>query len=94
MVEDLHWTSRFINHRQHGTNAQDDLIKVVSMHFDIEQEVHSRDPDGLTRLFYLAQVTQAENLRIATEQLRRSQSLTTDDYRGMTMGALFWQLNR
>ncbi len=37
--EDLYWTSRFINHRQHGTNANDDLIKVVSTHFDIDSEV-------------------------------------------------------
>lgn len=36
---DLYWTSRFINHRQHGTNANDDLVRVVATHFDIEEEV-------------------------------------------------------
>ncbi len=59
--------------------------------------MHSRDAAGLSRLFYLAQVTQAQNLRAAAEHLRRSQSVVSeaaDGYLGMTMGALYWQLNR
>ena len=32
---------------------------------------------------------------MAAEHLRRAQSLMTDDdYLGMTMGALYWQMNR
>jgi len=37
--KDLYWTSRLLDHRQRGTNANDDLVRVVKMHFAVEREV-------------------------------------------------------
>ena len=56
--------------------------------------MHSRDEAGLRRLIYLNQVNQAEALRTQIEHHRRFRSLAREDGRGMTMGAIYWQLNR
>ena len=47
----------------------------------------------MRKIFYLAQVNQAESLRIETERYRRSQSILEDSGQGQTMGAIYWQLN-
>ena len=48
----------------------------------------------IQEFLYLSQITQAEELRTETEVYRRAKSrLDNDSGYGMTMGALYWQLN-
>eukprot|EP00095_Tigriopus_kingsejongensis_P000196 maker-scaffold41_size498431-snap-gene-1.17 protein:Tk00196 transcript:maker-scaffold41_size498431-snap-gene-1.17-mRNA-1 annotation:"Beta-mannosidase" len=90
---DLYFPSRFLNHRQHGHGSNDEMVSTASEHFETDLIVHQRDSDGLAKLIYLAQVNQAESLWVETETFRRSMNIVTKDGRGMTMGALYWQLN-
>ncbi|TRY71911.1 hypothetical protein TCAL_00176 [Tigriopus californicus] len=91
--DDLYFPSRFINHRQHGPKANDELVFTAAFHFHLDRIIHQRDPEGLAKLLYLAQVNQAESLRTETELLRRMVSVISEEGHGMTMGALYWQLN-
>ena len=49
---------------------------------------------NIQEFLYLSQITQAEELRTETEVYRRAKSrLDNETGYGMTMGALYWQLN-
>ena len=47
----------------------------------------------LVDYIYLSQVTQAVSMRIQTESYRQMKSSFNDLGEGLTMGALYWQLN-
>ncbi|XP_072439843.1 beta-mannosidase isoform X1 [Chiloscyllium punctatum] len=89
--EDWYYNSSFTNHRQHQVAGNKNLLYQTQIHFNLshaEKTPLQRFKDTL----YLTQIMQAECIKAQTEFYRRSQSEIVDG-QGLTMGALYWQLN-
>nr|XP_031833723.1 beta-mannosidase [Nomia melanderi] len=90
-IVDLNINSNFMKHRQHlplGTLYMRDLIL---KNFKIP-ETGNRVKD-FSNFIYLSQINQAVSIKIQTEFYRQSMSELNEVGEGMTMGALYWQLN-
>ncbi|XP_014205962.1 beta-mannosidase [Copidosoma floridanum] len=88
---DLQCESSFMEHRQHLPSGTNFMKLLISKNLDIPGSNNS-----LVRLMdyvYLSQVTQAVAVRIETELYRQMRSSFNTKNEGMTMGALYWQLN-
>ncbi|XP_012940722.1 beta-mannosidase [Aplysia californica] len=80
-----------VSHRQHHGHGNIEMAAEVGMHMDMSS---SKDPAVKFADFtYLTQINQAMSMRTQTEHYRRFQSRLLYDGRGLTMGALYWQLN-
>ncbi|XP_062903035.1 beta-mannosidase isoform X1 [Mobula hypostoma] len=89
-AEDWNFNSSFVNHRQHQTTGNALLLRQIELHFKLPQ---GKDPlQNFKNTLYLSQVMQAQCIKTQTEFYRRSQSEVIDG-KGLTMGALYWQLN-
>ncbi|XP_067903276.1 beta-mannosidase isoform X1 [Heterodontus francisci] len=88
--EDWYYNSSFINHRQHLITGNKKLLYQAQIHFNLS---HAENPlQNFKDTLYLTQVMQAQCVKTQTEFYRRSQSEIIDG-QGLTMGALYWQLN-
>ncbi|XP_014232217.1 beta-mannosidase isoform X1 [Trichogramma pretiosum] len=88
---DLELGSEFMKHRQH-LPAGNSIFKIlISKNFLIPNTNDSLL--DLINFIYLTQVNQAVSMRIETESYRQMKSHFNDLDEGMTMGALYWQLN-
>lgn len=67
------------------------MTLLISKNFIVPQNNNSITE--LMDYIYLSQVTQAVSMRIQTELYRQMKSSFNDLGEGMTMGALYWQLN-
>ncbi|XP_064595240.1 beta-mannosidase-like [Liolophura sinensis] len=77
-------------HRQHHPMGNVEMMSEIIRHFSL-----TFNPDKKQRFedtIYLTQINQAMSIRWETEHYRRWQSQLVDSY-GLTMGALYWQLN-
>jgi beta-mannosidase len=83
---DLVYNSKFVNHRQHHKDGNDQLLKQIKRHF--------RDPSGsnpeieFEDFVYLTQCVQTLCIKSQTEHYRRGSGT-----KAHTMGALYWQYN-
>lgn len=87
---DLVITSDFMDWRQHHPGGNAEMLLLIGENMNI--------PDSSSRNFtsafiYLSEVYAAQAIKVETEHYRRYRSYSTDDGRGFTMGALYWQLN-
>ncbi|KAK7109880.1 hypothetical protein V1264_013841 [Littorina saxatilis] len=64
----------------------------ASVHLTIPPE-STPDPKRFRDMIYLTQINQAMSIKTESEHYRRHQSSVLPDGRGLTMGALYWQLN-
>ncbi|KAK6181474.1 hypothetical protein SNE40_009317 [Patella caerulea] len=88
---DLDYYSAMSNHRQHHSIGNQQMINQTKMHITLP---NSNDPkQQFKNLIYVIQIHQAMAIRTETEHYRRYTNQLTDDGRGLTMGALYWQLN-
>ncbi|XP_078419500.1 beta-mannosidase [Cetorhinus maximus] len=88
--EDWNYNSSFINHRQHQKAGNKILLYQTQIHFNLS---HSENPlQNFKDTLYLTQVMQAQCVKAQTEFYRRSRNEIING-QGLTMGALYWQLN-
>ncbi|XP_071573784.1 beta-mannosidase [Temnothorax nylanderi] len=90
-TKDLHVNSDFVKHRQHQPLGNQYMQLLILHNFVIPQSNNSvRD---FASYIYLSQVNQAVSIKIQTEAYRQAKSEVNSLGEGMTMGALYWQLN-
>ncbi|XP_053986263.1 beta-mannosidase [Hylaeus volcanicus] len=88
---DLNIDSDFIKHRQHLTLGNTYLKFLISKNLRLPETQNStRD---FINFIYLSQINQAVSVKLQTEFYRQSKSSLNEIGEGMTMGALYWQLN-
>ncbi|XP_068574186.1 beta-mannosidase [Cebidichthys violaceus] len=88
--EDWSYNSNFSSHRQHHEDGNQQMLLQAALHFNLP---NSTDPlKRFTDTLYITQVMQAQCVKSQTEFYRRSQSEIIEG-KGLTMGALYWQLN-
>ncbi|KAJ8675359.1 hypothetical protein QAD02_011145 [Eretmocerus hayati] len=90
-LSDLQWNSTFMKHRQHLPGGNSFLKLLISKNFIIPE--NDNPLVGLMNYVYLSQVSQAVSMKIETESYRQMKNSFNDIDEGMTMGALYWQLN-
>ncbi|RLU17170.1 hypothetical protein DMN91_011239 [Ooceraea biroi] len=90
-TKDFHTDSEFVRHRQHLPRGNQYMLLLILHNFAIPRSNNSiRDFENYV---YLSQVNQAVSMRIQTEGYRQARSEVNSVGEGMTMGALYWQLN-
>lgn len=90
-IPDLNINSGFMKHRQHLPLGTVYMKNLISKNFNIP-ETQNGVRDFLD-FIYLSQINQAVSVKIQTEFYRQSMSEINEIGEGMTMGALYWQLN-
>jgi beta-mannosidase len=88
---DLSMQSQFIDHRQHHPGGNNELRIEILQHLQLQN--YTTPEEEFPTFIYFAQINQAMSIKTATEFYRRGRSLLTSDGQGVTMGALYWQLN-
>ncbi|CAG5115500.1 unnamed protein product [Candidula unifasciata] len=88
---DLSMESEMVNHRQHHPNGNQEMADEVKVHLNLPGS--SDEKSNFVDFIYLTQINQAMCIRTQSEHYRRYQSQLLPDGRGLTMGALYWQLN-
>jgi len=90
-TKDFHINSDFVKHRQHQPLGNQYMLLLILHNFAVSQSNDSiRD---FANYVYLSQINQAVSVRIQTEAYRQAKFLVNSIGEGMTMGALYWQLN-
>ncbi|XP_015178128.1 PREDICTED: beta-mannosidase isoform X2 [Polistes dominula] len=88
---DLRTDSDIMKHRQHLPFGTELMKLLISKNFLIPK---SNDTiKDFTNFVYLSQINQAVSVKIQTESYRQAKSELNDLGEGLTMGALYWQLN-
>jgi len=92
-IWDWSFSSAWMTHRQHHPGGNLELQWQISLNMDLELD-SLENTEGWQEFLYLAHVYQAVSLKTETETYRRGMSMPDPDTgEGMTMGALYWQLN-
>ncbi|XP_015514937.1 beta-mannosidase [Neodiprion lecontei] len=90
-IDDLKVNSSFMKHRQHLPGGYESMETLVKKNFELPQSDNATD--YLIKYIYLTQINQAVSIKIETEFYRQARSSLNSVGEGMTMGALYWQLN-
>nr|XP_012145222.1 PREDICTED: beta-mannosidase [Megachile rotundata] len=90
-ADDLNVDSKFVRHRQHLASGMSYLKTLISQNFKIPETQNK--VQGFVNYIYLSQINQAVSVKIQTEYYRQSKTELNEIGEGMTMGALYWQLN-
>ncbi|XP_013070848.2 beta-mannosidase-like isoform X1 [Biomphalaria glabrata] len=88
---DYDMNSKMVSHRQHHVGGNLEMAAEVGLHLNLPDSTNPAVK--FTDFIYLTQINQAMSIRSQTEHYRRHQSELLSDGRGLTMGALYWQLN-
>ncbi|CAI9735293.1 betabeta-mannosidase-like [Octopus vulgaris] len=88
----LKYWSNFTIHRQHHLAGQLEMEAEILQHFDLPPSSKKFKHKTFQDIIYLTQINQAMSIRFETESYRRHQSEVVNGL-GITMGALYWQLN-
>ncbi|XP_033097718.1 beta-mannosidase-like [Anneissia japonica] len=88
---DWEFNSNFSLHRQHHPKGNSQMLSMIKKHFTIPQPIDS--VTDYKNMIYLTQISQAMCIKIETEHYRRHQSDLDKNNKGLTRGALYWQLN-
>ena len=92
-VWDWSFSSAWMNHRQHHPGGNLELLWQINLNLDLDQD-SLNNVQGLQEFLYLTQVYQAVSLKTETETYRRHMRPADHETgEGLTMGALYWQLN-
>lgn len=90
-IEDLQLGSEFLKHRQHLPHGWSLMKLLISKNFAVPR--HNDSYRDLADYIYLSQINQAVSVKIQTESYRQMRSTLRETGEGLTMGALYWQLN-
>ncbi|EDV27731.1 uncharacterized protein TRIADDRAFT_21862 [Trichoplax adhaerens] len=88
---DWKFNSSFMEHRQHHPQGTAQLLQQMNLHFTLPSSNTSKK--SFEDYIFLTQIVQAVGYTVETEHYRRRRSLLDSSNKGMTMGALYWQLN-
>lgn len=88
---DMSMQSEFIDHRQHHPGGNYEIRYEIEQHMQLQE--YETPEEEFPTFIYFAQINQAMSIKTATEFYRRGRGLLTSDGQGVTMGALYWQLN-
>ncbi|KAK6639866.1 hypothetical protein RUM43_008141 [Polyplax serrata] len=89
--EDRNLQSEFTKKRQHLPGGNDYLRDLIGYQLKLPEDDGS---DEFYKIFiYYSQIIQAMSTKTETEKYRRDRNKLTDDNKGQTMGAMYWQLN-
>ncbi|XP_063985342.1 beta-mannosidase isoform X2 [Diachasmimorpha longicaudata] len=88
---DLVLGSDFLKHRQHLPGGDAFMNMQIKMNLRIPDTGDSQR--DFQNYIYLSQIQQAVAVKIQTESYRQAKSDVNEIGEGMTMGALYWQLN-
>ncbi|XP_070174376.1 beta-mannosidase-like [Littorina saxatilis] len=89
---DMAYNSSQAVHRQHHPDGVTQIEWEIWRHLDFPPAT-TPQPERFKRMIYLTLINQAMSIKSETEHYRRHQGSLRDDGRGLTMGALYWQLN-
>lgn len=90
-ITDLDIDSNFLEHRQHLPLGIFFLKNLISKNLKLPNIQNTLKK--FENYIYLSQINQAVSVKIQTEYYRQSMSELNEIGEGMTMGALYWQLN-
>lgn len=90
-ITDLDIDSNFLEHRQHLPLGMYFLKSLISKNLKLPNIQNTLKK--FENYIYLSQINQAVSVKIQTEYYRQSMSELNEVGEGMTMGALYWQLN-
>ncbi|ESO93598.1 hypothetical protein LOTGIDRAFT_119184 [Lottia gigantea] len=90
-ADDLDYWSDMAEWRQHHGLGNIEMIVQAMLHFKLPNS--SNRQQRFDDLIYITQIHQAMAMKVETEHYRRLTNELFDDGRGLTMGALYWQLN-
>ncbi|XP_012272143.1 beta-mannosidase [Orussus abietinus] len=88
---DLKLSSEFMVHRQHLQYGYDYMKFLISKNLPMPRSVDTLE--GFFDFIYLSQLNQAVSVKVQTESYRQAKSYLNSAGEGLTMGALYWQLN-
>lgn len=80
----------FLRHRQHHLFGYIEMDLLISYQLKLPDY---NSPNFNKAYIFYSQIVQAMSVKIATEKFRRWRSNVNDIGEGLTMGALYWQLN-
>ncbi|CAG5129202.1 unnamed protein product, partial [Candidula unifasciata] len=83
--------SDMVDHRQHHPGGNLQMEAEVNLHLNLPNSPDEKS--NFVDFIYLTQINQAMSIRTQSEHYRRFQTRLHSDGRGLTMGALYWQLN-
>lgn len=87
LPHDLVINSTFMMHRQHHLGGYEE------MSYEIKQNLPLPPESDIDRFIYFSQINQAVSIKTETERYRRGRNIVYSTGEGLTMGALYWQLN-
>ncbi|CAL7949982.1 unnamed protein product [Xylocopa violacea] len=90
-IADLNIDSDFLKHRQHLPLGTTFMKNLISKNFKLPETRNALK--NFQNYIYLSQINQAVSVKLQTEFYRQSMSELNEVGEGMTMGALYWQLN-
>ncbi|XP_017879617.1 beta-mannosidase [Ceratina calcarata] len=90
-INDSNIDGSFLKHRQHLASGTQYLKSLISKNLNIPETEDNLKQ--FKRYIYLSQINQAVSVKVETEYYRQSRSELNEIGEGMTMGALYWQLN-
>ncbi|KAK9882762.1 hypothetical protein WA026_023184 [Henosepilachna vigintioctopunctata] len=82
--------SEFLQHRQHHPFGDAQLELEVLYQMELPDE---KSPNYTDVFIFYTQIYQAVSIKTQTERYRKHRNTLTEDGKGLTMGALYWQLN-
>ncbi|XP_075222154.1 beta-mannosidase-like [Lycorma delicatula] len=86
-LEDLNITSPFMKLRQHHPGGYSEI------EFEINLNLPGLRREDFKQYIYYSQINQAMSIKTMSEKYRTLRNTLTPDGNGLTMGALYWQLN-
>ncbi|KAK6182765.1 hypothetical protein SNE40_010376 [Patella caerulea] len=89
--EDLTFDSEMLERRQHHPSGKFEMKVLIEKYMDFPNSTHEKQ--RLADIIYMTQISQAMAIQAETEHYRRSQNFVGDNGEGLTMGAMYWQLN-
>lgn len=83
--------SDFSNHRQHHPYGNVEMMWQIKDNLQLSDNL--TDAEKYPIFIYFSQINQAMSIKTESEFYRRNRNLLDSDGQGLTMGALYWQLN-
>ena len=83
--------SDFSNHREHHPSGYNEMKYEIGLNLQVPDNFSGLQE--FTTFIYFSQINQAMSYKTETEFYRRGRSVLMEDGQGLTMGALYWQLN-
>ncbi|CAH1390501.1 unnamed protein product [Nezara viridula] len=80
-----YWGSQYVERRIHAPNGNQTIISQIFKNLP--------KPKDIKDIIYLSQINQAMATKVESEKYRRLRSIRLESGEGLTMGALYWQLN-